>query len=188
MATVDKEYLAKLLVHGISQVQAAAAVGCSQGYISQLIESDAALQAAITAEDAKLAKVKLKKGDKLETIERSLIDRTLILASETESLGEAVAALHKVSDLKDKQYVRGGGGGGNHGQVIELSLGKLANTRLEIAMGDNRVIMNLGGKDMTRAPAARVKDMVKELEDEKDRQRNPAEDEDLVWDFPAVSA
>lgn len=175
--SVDKAYLAKLLVHGISQTQAAAALGCTQGYVAQLVDADHELASMLSAEEAEIASVRIKKDERLSSIEKGLIQKVVHLVDDTDSLGEAVTALDKITSLRERQQVRHNGQAS--GQVLELNLGKLADSRLEIAMGQNRVIMNIGGKDMTRAPSSVVRGMAEEAaKNEENTWRNDTGEED----------
>lgn len=192
MSHIDKEYLARLLVHGVSQTQAASALGCTQGYISQLVDADPELGKEIGKVEAKIAAVRLKKDEKLETIEKMLITRTSELVESSDSLGEAVTALQRITDLRERQQVRPNGGQSS-GQVLELNLGKLAEAQLSVTMGENRVIMNIGGKDMARAPSSTVKGMAEEVrkapDNEWQRAALPTDAEDAtLYDFPVSEA
>lgn len=169
MASIDKAYLARLLVHGVSQSQAAAAIGCSQGYVAQLLDSDTELATEMQAVEAKIAAIRLKKDEKLENIEKMLITRTSQLVEDSDSLSEAVNALDKITHLRERQSVRQSGGQ-SAGQVLELNLGKLAEAQLSVTMGPNRVIMNIGGKNMARAPSSVVKGMAEKLQKESDNE------------------
>lgn len=159
MSTVDIKYLAKLVVNGVSQAKAAAAMGCTQGYISQLVETSQPLRDAIAEEETLIIESTLKKATSLQEIENDLLIRAKELIPYSESVGETVTALQRISDMKDRNMARTPTGHSN-GNVLELNLGKIAQARIKVEMGGNGVIMHLGDKSMARAPARAVKSML----------------------------
>jgi len=92
MSNVDKSYLAKLLVHGVSQVQAAAALGCTQGYIAQLISGDEELADAIEVAEASQVEKKVATDESLEKIEHRLLGKVDEMVDFADSLTEATMA------------------------------------------------------------------------------------------------
>lgn len=161
MATINKEYLAKLLVHGVSQVQAAAACGCTQGYIAQLISDDKELTDAIEIAETGLVEKKIKTDESLEGLETRLIGKAGEMIDYAETLGETVNALHKVAHIRERSQLRSSGSNSS-GNVIELNLGEVAATRVQVVVDSRSTIISIGDRNMIRAPASSVKDMIKE--------------------------
>lgn len=180
---IDTTYLAKLLANGVSQAQAAAAVGCTPSYVSQLVSADESMQQKLMAEEATLATAAIKKVESLASIEKDLLERVRELVPYSESLGEATTALQRIADMKDKRDISSSGGQ-RSGNVIELNLGKLADSKLEVEMGDNRVIMHLGGMNMARAPSSKVKELLQARKNSNAACKR-AEDCD-IWEIPAT--
>lgn len=186
--SVDIKYLATLLANGVSQTQSAAAVGCTPSYVSQLVAEDETLQSHLQIEDAKLAVISLNRTASLSKIEKQLLTKVEELVPFSESLGEATTALQKVAELKEKRELTRTSGRGA-GNVIELNLGKIANSKLEVAMGDNRVIMHIGGMDMTRAPSKKVKEMLDARKVADANTDETSEEGDIdVWEIPESNA
>ena len=178
MIASKKKRIAQLITYGATQTQIAAAVGCTQGYVSLLLDSDEEMQAALAEEEAKNAIRKITVDTKLAKIENALMEQVASMVTDADSLGEATSSLQRICMVRERQQLRNPPGqkGGN---VLELNLGPVANMRLEVAMGDKGTIISIGGKDMTRASPNKVKDMIDAHTPSKD-----VEDvEDYTWNL-----
>lgn len=176
MAPEDLDKLASLIAAGTTQALAASVCGVSTGRVSQLLlptnsEPEAqALQDAVQAHKAKELAHKRQIDKHIDEAMLALASTLKQLATESTSIGESVRAMALLEELTSKrkamaapQHAPSGqhiGLPGGTSLLLGMQLGDLATARINVVLGAQGQIMELGGRSMLPMPAGRVIDLV----------------------------
>lgn len=156
----DIHKVAQLIALGISQRQVAAAIGVTDGRLSQLLAEDKALQALITENRQALAVKEVEKVYSLEQIEHNLIRRIDSLVEDVPSLGEAVSSLERLVKLKAIKASPDSFDGQPKRPTIFV--GKLIQQQVNISLTTTNEVAALGERSMATMPTKQVLDLIKE--------------------------
>ena len=147
-----KERIIALLGNGVSPAIAASAVGCTEGYISQLM-SDEAVAARVSAlrfDNLQAASDRDKKADFIEDELLDSLKRALPMmlrpAEIVRSLAVVNALKRRASSAPETMHI--------HNQVINLQLPQ--HTALRVTMSASREIVEVEGRALVTMPAAQL--------------------------------
>ena len=147
-----KERIIQLLGNGVSPAIAASAVGCTEGYISQLMSDEqiAARVSALRFDNLQAASNRDKMAD---SIEDSLLEKLkesipmLMRPSEiTRTLAVVNALKRRASSAPETMHI--------HNQVINLQLPQ--HTALRVSMSASREIIEVEGRTLVTMPSSQL--------------------------------
>lgn len=160
----DLVKIAQLIAMGISQTQVAAAIGVTDGRLSQLLTDNKELQTLIQTHKSELAVNEVAKVISMEQIERNLIQKIDGLVEEVPSLGEAVGALERLVKLRAIKAA---------GETVEptkrptIFIGKLIQQQINVTLTAENEIAALGNRSMATMPTKQVLNLIKDNKEAK---------------------
>lgn len=147
-----KERIIALLGNGVSPAIAASAVGCTEGYISQLMSDEdvAARVSALRFDNLQAASDRDKKADRIEDSLLDSLQKVLPMmmrpAEIVRSLAVVNALKRRASSAPDTMHI--------HNQVINLMLPQ--HTALRVTMSASREIVEVEGRTLVTMPASQL--------------------------------
>ena len=155
----SQEHIARLLALNIPQRQIAAAVGVTEGRLSQMIGDEANLKLKSLIQEAKAtnAAQEIEKDINLEAIERNLILKVGELVEDVPSLGEAVSALERLTKLR---AIRAVGDLPSEAKRPTIFIGKLISTQIAISLTPENEIADVNGRSMATMATKSVLDLI----------------------------
>jgi len=148
-----KEQIQKLLSNGLSQTQAAAAVGCDDSYVSQLMAEEEFASAVAAGRAAKTAKF-IEADETLEDAESAALKRVKALIPMITKPVEA-ARVFSVLNAAHRRASEGAASQNQEsGDVVTLVLPKAA-TKLHVAieLSSDKQVIDVEGRSMVTMPA-----------------------------------
>lgn len=156
----DLQKIAKLVSLNIPQTQIAHALGLSEGRISQLISEDIQLQSLIASYQGALAERETDNVITLSTIENTLLGQIQELATQPDSLGEAIRALEGIVKIKSSKLAPDS----NHptpGKATLVINNIIQNSLyLNVELTSNNEIAAIGGRSMVTMPKEKVMKLI----------------------------
>ena len=147
-----KERIIALLGNGVSPAIAASAVGCTEGYISQLMSDEAVAErvSALRFDNLQAASDRDKKADFIEDALLDSLKKALPMmmrpAEIVRSLAVVNALKRRASSASDTMHI--------HNQVINLQLPQ--HTALRVTMSASREIVEVEGRTLVTMPASQL--------------------------------
>ena len=154
----QRERIAYLLSNNVQLGIIASAVGISQGYLTQLLDGDAELQELMAKEAAKTIDKTLERQGQYDKVVEDIIARLPDLTAECTSLGEATRALQVLNEVQRKANGYAPTSGTGIGAGVQVNLGLIANQKLNIAITQKGVILELGNTNVAPMPGAKIEE------------------------------
>ncbi len=158
---IDSAKLVNLAAHGIKPVQIAAALGLSEGRMSQIL-GDSRVEELIESRKAELLSRDIDAITSLEQTNERLLGKIGTLVEETECLGEAVRAyetLDKMQKMKEGQGATIAEDGINK---IIVQVPVFVQQNLSIITNNVNEIVSVDERSMAPMPTSQVHKLIKE--------------------------
>ena len=143
--------IAYLLANGASHRIVASAVGLSETYLSELLQSDEELQKVVITEAANVATKEAKTTTNARTLEDKLIELALERFDEIESPSEAIRCYTQLTKARQDQETRQAlmhSGGAASQPMLHLALSAVAQQKVNILVSKNGAIVQVGNRSM----------------------------------------
>lgn len=152
---IDTVKLINYLAYGVSGVQIASALALSEGRVSQLAELDN-VKELVAARKAEISSEELDRKADLRTAASTLLGTIVELASETESIGEAVRAyeildkLARGEDARDGERTRPG----RSASTLIVQVPIFVQQALSLETNKVNEIVEIAGRSMATLPTS----------------------------------
>jgi len=151
-------------------------MGVTSSRISQLIEGDVELQALIGREVAKVTSMDIANEVTLANIEKNLLNKVANLIEDSDSLGEATAALSRVVDIKHKKALQGMGRA-EEGTKVEVNLSHIGEAIISISFDSQNRVEAINDRVMASMPYDGVMGILQPpKEPDKAKQEEPSDE------------
>lgn len=148
-----------LLSEGYDQTTVAAAVGCTDSYISQLVADEVVREKIATARLGKLEK-NVEHDTELDAIEDSAIQRMRTLIPFVTKAHEAVMIFNAVNSAKRKAGDGGPAKGGNPGApIVQLNISDAA--AVHFRLSSDRQVIEVEGRSMATMNASTLNEKLR---------------------------
>lgn len=151
MSDIPLPKLAILVSLSLSADKIALAFGVTPDKIRQLIDTSEELQALITKATAEEVQQDLNKHVTILSIEKKLLTQADLLAQDSESLGEVMGALHKLTVVKQLRE-EAGAQQADPGTTLDLTLSHIGQAQINISLTSNNQIQSIDGRSMAPMP------------------------------------
>lgn len=166
---VDIDRLKKLLGNGVHPAAAASAVGCTPGYVSQLLSDQVFAMEVAQLRVTELTKAK-EIDDKLDDIEKQLVDKFETLIPYFVKPKDILDALVKINAMKRKTKLEAGyQGGAQGGTTVQINVPTVIVNSYKINMAGGMV--EVDGRSLQ---PMRSTDLLKTLELRRSNGKEPA--------------
>jgi len=157
---IDSIKLINLAARGIPQTHIAKALGITDSAVSQLLARDD-VQGKVREMEAELASKDLDELISLEKINVSLRGKIGDLVEETDSLGEAVTALEKITKMQNQK--RSGNVDTDEGiRKITITIPIFLQQSLQISTSSKNEIIDINNRSMATMPTLSVHKLIKD--------------------------
>lgn len=170
---IDTVKLINYLAYGVSQQQIGSALGLTPGRVSQLAGDEKVVD-LVQARKAELASEELDRKADLRTAASTLLGTIVELASETESIGEAVRAyeildkLARGQEAKDGEAIRPG----KAASTLIVQVPIFVQQALQLETNGANEIIEIAGRSMATLPTGATYSLLKEgLEKPQEKQK-----------------
>lgn len=159
LPTQAKDTIIDLLAQGVPTSQIAAAVGCTDAYISQLKADPEVQELLVSRAGDRIAKDGAF-DKKLETAEELALAR-IEAGLQFANLGQAVGAFRILNNAKRRKDVAGPGAEGANSTTVNVTLTLPAAALPRYTLNNRNEIVDVEGKTMVAATAKSLEDMLR---------------------------